>query len=742
MPDSVPIGSVIFSANGTSTAVGYTVDFQGGEIRVTGTTQGKVTVDLTKILPVRYAPDAPGSFVTAEPLTSVEGYIAAYITPGSVDSICFGDTNQIDGHFGVISGGGGNTISNSLDGYSTISGGLFNSVQNRAATVLGGVLNDALGAGSIAGGEGSSAGGIGAIALGILNTTTSEGNVAVGGFQNTVGGSFGVIVGGRYVTLDAYASLGAVVGGYRVQNESGGFIGPVYVARVYPGCGSGAILTGTNHTLTGPFGLILGGSGNTAFERGLVGNGKNSFALGVASTVLSGEGNTAWGAYSTVLGGAANLAREYASTVTGLRAESRVRASLTHASGQATHDLYPGARQQTIAAVISGIVDSGQTTVELLSARTPRPPSQGSTSANSGKYPGPVALTFVPGTHLVTLEASFDNRTNFACFVQKYMVNVAYDLTMTVTPFSTNAPFFAPDAASPGASGWMLRPLTGPQSSATWTVTAYAPEHTMISCAARWTEAAFRLPTAGAPMNSLCILNQSVRPDFTKSVLEQMRDAIVRQLTEHYAPFWTASAPSSVTVAMNESEVSPDAAVVAVADSDGGAGIYGYHWVTAEGKPMGVIFADTILNNGGTLMTGDNSISQTLSHEILEMMGDPFVSFWSDMGDGETEEAMELCDRIEAQSYSIDGVAVSNFLGPCAFRNGLGPYDWLGLLNSPWEIAPGGYVIRRIGGPSGDVFVEYGKGVSEARKAQIQAELHPRLVQRKIKAARKKPVKP
>lgn len=56
------------------------------------------------------------------------------------------------------------------------------------------------------------------------------------------------------------------------------------------------------------------------------------------------------------------------------------------------------------------------------------------------------------------------------------------------------------------------------------------------------------------------------------------------------------------------------------------------------------------------------------------------------------------CDRTQGDVYDREGVDVSNFLGPRAFRDGDGPYDHLGLLVEPWEVRPAGYAIRRTNG--------------------------------------------
>ena len=117
----------------------------------------------------------------------------------------------------------------------------------------------------------------------------------------------------------------------------------------------------------------------------------------------------------------------------------------------------------------------------------------------------------------------------------------------------------------------------------------------------------------------------------------------------------------------------------------------GDHSTTQAGRPQAEVALNPILANGGTLYQGDLCLSATLSHEILEMRRNPFIQLYSRRETGEWEP-FEACDRVEHDSYAIDGVSVSNFLGPRAFSAGEGPYDFLQLMKTYNEIRPGGYV--------------------------------------------------
>jgi hypothetical protein len=90
--------------------------------------------------------------------------------------------------------------------------------------------------------------------------------------------------------------------------------------------------------------------------------------------------------------------------------------------------------------------------------------------------------------------------------------------------------------------------------------------------------------------------------------------------------------------------------------------------------------------------------SSTLSHEILELAGDPPASLAAETADG-TFYAWEASDPVEAQNYDLDGIEVSNFVLPLAFFHGYGSrYDYRSVLTAPRTVAPGGYqLVRRPG---------------------------------------------
>lgn len=215
------------------------------------------------------------------------------------------------------------------------------------------------------------------------------------------------------------------------------------------------------------------------------------------------------------------------------------------------------------------------------------------------------------------------------------------------------------------------------------------------------------------------IVNESKDASITPAILEQISAAIERQLFEHYAPFWEAQG-APVRVYTSLSQVPTSSAIVAILDSPDVANALGYHDVTPDGRPYARIFWEPIRGSGGDLFASNNSLSVTISHEVLETIGDPYASFWGVDPSTGIFYALELCDSVEAESYVVDGIQVSNFVGPRFFRTGPGPYDWLsqqgiGTLTKPFETAKGGYQI--VAKSYANVHQIFGKDYPEWKKA-------------------------
>lgn len=164
-----------------------------------------------------------------------------------------------------------------------------------------------------------------------------------------------------------------------------------------------------------------------------------------------------------------------------------------------------------------------------------------------------------------------------------------------------------------------------------------------------------------------------------------------------------------------------------ILDDSDQADALGYHYTTPTGQPVGRVFARTVTDAG-------LSWTVTASHELVEMLVDPWASLAVDLGGG-TWVAWEACDPVEADAYGyqIAGVDVSDFITPAWFTPGApGPYDWTGRCPRPLTLLPGGYVavqrngqwtqqVAREASPDGRSRVEFAHRID--RRADKRAEV-------------------
>jgi hypothetical protein len=180
--------------------------------------------------------------------------------------------------------------------------------------------------------------------------------------------------------------------------------------------------------------------------------------------------------------------------------------------------------------------------------------------------------------------------------------------------------------------------------------------------------------------------------------------AINRQIEEDFAPYWSLGATLRL-----EGRSSNTPGKQSLADLRGDAILYlwdkvdvedalGYHDSNNRGIPYGFVFTELAkqLKENWTV---------TLSHEALELIGDPEVNLLV-VGPHPSNPKVdvffwyELCDAVQAETYKIDGIEVSNFLLPLYFTSGDetgGRNDFLGQVHDgktlrSFGVNPGGYI--------------------------------------------------
>ena len=197
----------------------------------------------------------------------------------------------------------------------------------------------------------------------------------------------------------------------------------------------------------------------------------------------------------------------------------------------------------------------------------------------------------------------------------------------------------------------------------------------------------------------IAILNQSTL--VADADVAAMTEALATQIQFDAAPVWDR-APAAVVFYTDPTAVPAGAHGIAIVDTiqDQPKGVLGFHTEDQGGQLWGVVAAKPELDNGGQVTTGDWSVSSTLSHEVLEMFVDPNCNLWANDGKG-SAYSLEVCDPVEAPTYTVSGVSVSNFVTPFWY-DPLAPataqFDKLGLLTAGFSVLKGGYMVYESAG--------------------------------------------
>lgn len=176
-------------------------------------------------------------------------------------------------------------------------------------------------------------------------------------------------------------------------------------------------------------------------------------------------------------------------------------------------------------------------------------------------------------------------------------------------------------------------------------------------------------------MPTIAVINET--EELRDNDLTVWVNAIQHQLLEDVAPFWR-EAGEIILVAIPRGQQPPQATwQVIVTENTDKAEDLGYHDLTEFALPIGKVFTETTRNDGQT-------VSRVLSHEILEMVVDPFISRKQTI-EG-TTYLVEVGDpvHLDRMGYLKFDVLVSNFVTPDYYRYTAGSrYDFRELLQQP-----------------------------------------------------------
>jgi hypothetical protein len=176
--------------------------------------------------------------------------------------------------------------------------------------------------------------------------------------------------------------------------------------------------------------------------------------------------------------------------------------------------------------------------------------------------------------------------------------------------------------------------------------------------------------------------------------------AVRRQVAEHFQPEWGKSATlTAKKLAIGDHAAPIDGhhdAIIYLGDSSqdpstGVNGAMGYHAQNHASTAYGFIYLDVCKHYG-------DPWSVALSHEVLELLADPTAN-QTVPGPAPHDAkktvayALEVCDPTQGDTYPIDGVTVSNFVGRAYFHQngGSGKTNHLDLPLPAFGVRPKGY---------------------------------------------------
>jgi hypothetical protein len=190
----------------------------------------------------------------------------------------------------------------------------------------------------------------------------------------------------------------------------------------------------------------------------------------------------------------------------------------------------------------------------------------------------------------------------------------------------------------------------------------------------------------------------------TDALVQDAVRAINAQMVHDFKPYWHIHAELRLEGSIGkdpDSEALPELrgdAIIYLWDDVNADDALGFHESSASGVPFGFVFTELSKELG-------ESWTVTLSHEALELIGDPEANLLvvgPHPADPKKEvfHWYEMCDAVQDEAYKVGGVEVSNFLLPLYFTGNAevgGRNDFLGARKgrpplTSFGIAKGGYI--------------------------------------------------
>lgn len=185
-------------------------------------------------------------------------------------------------------------------------------------------------------------------------------------------------------------------------------------------------------------------------------------------------------------------------------------------------------------------------------------------------------------------------------------------------------------------------------------------------------------------LGTVAVVNQSTTD--SDAAVQSWINAVKIQADRDISRFWGGSVDFQF---VGKANPPPADWYCIVTDNADVAGALGYHDVAANGEPIIKVFTEFEAQGAGPS-------SVTLSHEIAESIGDTNANTTIQGYDENGKACLyfrENCDPVENNTYTINGIEVSDFITPSWFINGsTAQLDYLNAVSRPYQILSGGYM--------------------------------------------------
>jgi hypothetical protein len=123
-------------------------------------------------------------------------------------------------------------------------------------------------------------------------------------------------------------------------------------------------------------------------------------------------------------------------------------------------------------------------------------------------------------------------------------------------------------------------------------------------------------------------------------------------IDDHVVPVW--GTPAKL---VKSTDFLPKHWAMVFLDDADQAGALAYHDLTPDGLPEAKVFVKTTLDN-------HDLVSVSASHELVEMLVDPAINLMSTGPDPKVVYAYESADPVEALSFPVNRIAMTDFVYP------------------------------------------------------------------------------